>query len=168
MFSTCTTLWLYMYGPLLVNILASRISFYFCFLLNFSITRRNPKTPAYYDFEEVPSFWCWKAWNLWCFPDHGFVGQCYLFVAIDSQINFTMAAVCQALARGRLLLNVISSPYCTVTAPYVYNNKHYKFLNANWCYSFRTTHLIFKVLQILFPTASLIFTAANFFHQATW
>ena len=36
-------------------------------------------------------------------------------------------------------------------------------INANRCYSLRTTYLIFETFQILFPTASLIFTAEKVF-----
>ena len=70
-------------------------------------------------------------------------------------------------------LRMISSPYCAVSEPNVY--KHYKWLtrwNANWCYLFRSTYLIFETFQILYPTASLIFTAVKVFikwyYQTEW
>ena len=41
---------------LLVNIIAFRMFLYICCPFNFSLTCRNPTTPAYSDLEEVPSF----------------------------------------------------------------------------------------------------------------
>ena len=54
MFNTLAVV-VYMYAVLIVNIIVFRIFFNWC-LLNFSITCRNPKTPAYSSFKEVPSF----------------------------------------------------------------------------------------------------------------
>ena len=63
-------------------------------------------------------------------------------------------------------LKMISSPYCAVSEPYVYNiiNGALDGMRID-VYSLRITYLIFETFQILFPTASMIFTAVKLFHE---